>query len=218
METRELGARLRDHPPKSSRHASSSETQYRDSDRSAGQTARVELAAYFTELIEKKKKHPRDDLVSLLTQVEVDGTPTVPVGSTVMVLPTRPGWETRPRATPPPVGSPPSPRTPGNAAASSAIRASSKSMVEEVLRWTSLVMARGSGAIKNLGDPVTGSNPERPSLCSGRDLGTAAASRGLRESDIRQRSPWIDFRPNPRISTRAPAGEMPSSPPAQRQP
>jgi len=58
------------------RIAGAGDPEYRDSGRSAGQTARVaqrELAAYFTELIEAKKKHPRDDIVTLLTQLKVDG-------------------------------------------------------------------------------------------------------------------------------------------------
>ena len=52
--------------------------EYRDADKGAVQTAAAaqrELVEYFTALIEEKRKNPEDDLITVLTQVEVDGEP-----------------------------------------------------------------------------------------------------------------------------------------------
>jgi cholest-4-en-3-one 26-monooxygenase len=45
----------------------------------AGQEAITELFTYFTKLVEEKKKNPGDDLVTLFTQMEVDGKPLPPM-------------------------------------------------------------------------------------------------------------------------------------------
>ncbi len=41
----------------------------------SGRETMIELFSYFTRLLEEKKKNPADDLVSLFTQLEVDGEP-----------------------------------------------------------------------------------------------------------------------------------------------
>ena len=41
----------------------------------SGRETMIELFTYFTRLLEEKKKNPADDLVSLFTQLEVDGEP-----------------------------------------------------------------------------------------------------------------------------------------------
>ncbi|MCH2185407.1 cytochrome P450 [Myxococcota bacterium] len=45
----------------------------------AAREAITELFVYFTELVEAKKKNPADDLVTLFTQMEVDGEPLPPM-------------------------------------------------------------------------------------------------------------------------------------------
>jgi cholest-4-en-3-one 26-monooxygenase len=52
--------------------------EYRRPDESPGQTikrARGELHAYFAELVEERRRDPRDDLVTKLLQAEIDGAP-----------------------------------------------------------------------------------------------------------------------------------------------
>jgi cytochrome P450 len=44
----------------------------------SAQGAMVELFTYFTGLVEQKRKNPQDDLVSLFSRLEVDGTPIPP--------------------------------------------------------------------------------------------------------------------------------------------
>jgi cholest-4-en-3-one 26-monooxygenase len=45
----------------------------------AARDAIVEVFTYFTELVEEKRKNPDDDLVTLFTQMEVDGKPLPPM-------------------------------------------------------------------------------------------------------------------------------------------
>ncbi|MDG2050316.1 MAG: cytochrome P450 [Myxococcota bacterium] len=45
----------------------------------AAREAITEVFVYFTELVEEKKKNPADDLVTLFTQMEVDGEPLPPM-------------------------------------------------------------------------------------------------------------------------------------------
>jgi cytochrome P450 len=45
----------------------------------ASRDAITELFLYFTKLVEEKKKNPGDDLVTLFTQMEVDGEPIPPM-------------------------------------------------------------------------------------------------------------------------------------------
>jgi cytochrome P450 len=56
----------------------SSDPEYRRPDETPSQTserARLSLHAYFTDMVEERKSRPRDDLVSIIANVEVDGRP-----------------------------------------------------------------------------------------------------------------------------------------------
>ena len=47
--------------------------------RESAQTAMLELFTYFTKLVEEKKKKPADDLITLFTQIEIDGEKLPPM-------------------------------------------------------------------------------------------------------------------------------------------
>jgi cholest-4-en-3-one 26-monooxygenase len=56
--------------------------EFRQEGKTPAETAReamTELFAYFTELVEERRKRPADDLVTLFTQAEVDGKPLPPL-------------------------------------------------------------------------------------------------------------------------------------------
>ena len=47
--------------------------------REVAQAAMIELFSYFTKLVEEKKKNPADDLITLFTQIEIDGKKLPPM-------------------------------------------------------------------------------------------------------------------------------------------